>query len=223
MLRLTKTLRAIKYSAWICALFLAPGVYGVEKVEPAAGESAKAAAAVKKADDSATVIEDKPTGKTVSDNISGAGVYGKMETIIFPNIEFEDADIFSVIRYLNRSSKRYDPAKEGVSIVAGFTKETASKLPKITMHLSKIPMSEVLRYVCQITELKFKIDEGVVIIGTDLDEMQTGSFNVRGDLISDIIGIKNEPGKEKKEVKSITAPGAKTDYSNPFKNDSTGK
>ena len=127
-----------KYSAWVCALFLTAGVCGVEKAESAAGESSKTAAA-KKADDSTTVIEDKPTGKTVSENISGTGVYGKMETIIFPNIEFEDADIFSVIRYLNRGSKRYDPAKEGISIVAGFTKETASKLPKITMHFSKIP------------------------------------------------------------------------------------
>jgi hypothetical protein len=192
---------------WVCVLLLMSGVYAEEKKDAAADKKTDAAAAV---EDEAAVVRIE---------IPGTGVFGKMETIIFPNIEFEDADIFSVVRYLNRSSKRYDPAKAGVSIVvAGITKEAAGKLPKITMHLSKIPMSEVVRYVCQCTGMKFKIDEGVVIIGTDIDEMQTGYFNVRGDLISDVTGIKSESGKEKKKEQSITVPGAKTDFTSTLKN-----
>jgi len=187
-------------------LLLLSGVYGEEKKDAAAG---------KKANDSA-VVEDEAA--IVRIEIPGTGVYGKMETIIFPNVEFEDADIFSVIRYLNRSSKRYDPAKEGVSVVAAITKDAAEKLPKITMHLSKIPMSEVVRYVCQCSGLKFKVDEGVVIIGTDVDEMMTGYFNVRGDLASDITGVKSEAGKETKKDPRITGSGAKTDFTNTFKN-----
>ena len=189
----------------IILILLLSGVYGGEK---------KDAAADKKANDSA-VVEDEAA--TVRIEIPGTGVYGKMETIIFPNVEFEDADIFSVIRYLNRSSKRYDPAKEGVSVVAAITKDAAEKLPKITMHLSKIPMSEVVRYVCQCAGLKFKVDEGVVIIGTEVDEMMTGYFNVRGDIASDITGVKSE-NKEKKKDPRITGAGAKTDFTNTFKN-----
>ena len=191
---------------WVCVLLLISGVYGEEK---------KDIAADKKANDSA-VVEDEAA--TVRIEIPGTGVYGKMETIIFPNVEFEDADIFSVIRYLNRGSKRYDPAKEGVSVVAAITKDAAEKLPKITMHLSKIPMSEVVRYVCQCSGLKFKVDEGVVIIGTEVDEMMTGYFNVRGDLASDVTGVKNEAGKEKKKDPRITGSGTKTDFTNTFKN-----
>ncbi len=142
---------------------------------------------------------------------------GKIENIIFPVIEFDDADIFSVVRYLNRNSKRYDPAGEGISIVAGFTKKTAEKLPKITMSFSKIPMSEVLRYICQATGWKYKVEAGVVIIGADVDNMQTGYFNIRGDAISDAIKINNgTAGNE--SAKNITAKGAKTDFANTFDN-----
>lgn len=151
----------------------------------------------------ATQLERAVTGgATVKSNV-GNSIYEKMENIIFPSVEFDDADIYSVIRYLNKTSKRYDPDKEGISIVSGFTRETANALPKITMSFAKIPMSEVLRYLCKGVGLKYKIDEGAIIIGTGVDEMQTEYFPIRGDLISDITGIKTDetaaaaPAKEK--------------------------
>jgi type II secretory pathway component GspD/PulD (secretin)/tetratricopeptide (TPR) repeat protein len=130
-------------------------------------------------------------GSTIK-STGSAGIYEKMENIIFPGVEFDDADIFSVIRYLHKNSKRYDPDQEGISIVSGFTKKQAEALPKITMSFAKIPMSEVLRYLCQGVGLKYKIDEGSIVIGANVDEMQTDYFPIRGDLISDITGIKAE-------------------------------
>lgn len=159
-------------------------------------------------------------GATVKSN-SSAGIYEKMENIIFPSVEFDDADIFSVIRYLNRSSKRYDPDKEGISIVSGFTKDTAAALPKITMSFAKIPMSEVLRYLTQGVGLKYKIDEGAIVIGSNVDEMQTEYFPIRGDLISDITGIKEDPAAAKDATKkSLGKLGEKTDMTK-FETDET--
>ncbi|MFA6101193.1 MAG: hypothetical protein WCV67_00500 [Victivallaceae bacterium] len=150
-------------------------------------------------------------GASIKTN-SSAGIYEKMENIIFPSVEFDDADIFSVIRYLNRSSKRYDPDKEGISIVSGFTKDTAAALPKITMSFAKIPMSEVLRYLTQGVGLKYKIDEGAIVIGSNVDEMQTEYFPIRGDLISDITGIKEDPAAAKDTTKKGLAKlGEKTE------------
>ncbi len=148
-------------------------------------------------------------GASVKSN-SSAGIYEKMENIIFPSVEFDDADIFSVIRYLNRSSKRYDPDKEGISIVSGFTKDTAAALPKITMSFAKVPMSEVLRYLTQGVGLKYKIDEGAIVIGANVDEMQTEYFPIRGDLISDITGVKEDPAA-KDTKKGLSKLGEKTD------------
>ncbi|MBU8902194.1 MAG: hypothetical protein KOO69_05610 [Victivallales bacterium] len=134
--------------------------------------------------------------RTVQRNVASS-TYAKLERIIFPNIEFDDADIFSVIRFLNRLSKRCDPDKVGVGVHAGFDKKTANELLKVTMSFSNIPMSEVLRYLCQNVGLKYKIEEGAVILGTSVDEMQTEYFPVRADLISSITG--SEGGDEEEE------------------------
>ena len=142
--------------------------------------------------------------QVVKRNIASS-TYAKLERIIFPNIEFDDADIFSVIRFLNRLSKRCDPDKVGIPVVAGFDKKTADELLKVTMSFSNIPMSEVLRYLCQNVGLKYKIEEGAVILGTSVDEMQTEYFPVRADLIASITGTEggDEEGKSN-DTESMT-------------------
>jgi len=98
----------------------------------------------------------------------------KLENIIFPSVDFNEADIFSVIRYLNRSSKRYDRDMAGISIVAGFTKETAAVLPKLTMIFTKIPMNELLRYICENGCLKYTICKGTIIFTVDWEQRAKG-------------------------------------------------
>ncbi len=115
---------------------------------------------------------------------TGSGVMGKMEKIIFPRIEFDKQDIFTVINFLKRYSQQHDPDGEGVQIMALIPRQDADKLPQITMVFNKIPMNDVLRYVCQATGLKYRIDNGVVVIGKNVDEMQTETFSVRRDVIS---------------------------------------
>ncbi len=117
---------------------------------------------------------------------STAEVHAKMESIIFPTVEFDEADINSVIRYLDRGAKRYDPEKGNISIIAGFDSTVAATLPKVSMSFTKMPLSEVLRYLCKSVDLKYKIEDRAVIIGIGVDDMQTEYFQVRGDLISDI-------------------------------------
>ena len=63
---------------------------------------------------------------TVQRNVASS-TYAKLERIIFPNIEFDDADIFSVIRFLNRLSKRCDPDNIGVGVRAGFDKKNSGR------------------------------------------------------------------------------------------------
>ena len=116
------------------------------------------------------------------------GIYARMERIIFPSIAFDDADIMAVIRFLNSRSKVFDPDKQGVNISTGINARTAETLKRITMSFSRIPMSEVLRYICQDTGLKYRIEHDGVFIGPEVDEMQTRYFPIRGNLISGIIG-----------------------------------
>ncbi len=118
-------------------------------------------------------------------------VLARMDRIIFPTIEIDDADIMSVIRLLNKYSKLYDPDKVGVSVSTGITVsdlEAMGPQGRVTINFSRIPMSAVLRYICQDTGLKYRIEENGIFIGSEVDEMQTRSFKVRGNLISGIAG-----------------------------------
>ncbi|QSH42489.1 hypothetical protein P0136_02495 [Lentisphaerota bacterium ZTH] len=139
-----------------------------------------------------------------SENIQ---LYDRLENIIFLKIDFESADIYSVIRYLSNRSAVNDPEKIGVSIIPGFPKKVADSLPKVTMSFTNIPLSEILRYLCQNVGLKSKVTADAVIIGTNVDEMQTRDFIVRADLISDVIGSDVGSGDGDKEAEKITSGG----------------
>ena len=119
-------------------------------------------------------------------------VFARMERIVFPNVDFEDADIFTVVRFLNSRSKAYDPEKEGVNFIVVVDKSVADKLNRVNMNFTKIPLNELLRYLCQDVELKYKVEGENVVIGRTVDEMQTQSFPVRGHLISSISGVSVE-------------------------------
>jgi hypothetical protein len=90
----------------------------------------------------------------------------RLEKIIFPEIEFYGDHIFTVIRYLNRYSKRNDPDEKSIIVIAGFDKETADELPGISMEYSNISMKEILLRLCQSAKLKYKTQENVVILLT---------------------------------------------------------
>jgi len=123
-------------------------------------------------------------------------VFARMERIVFPNVDFEDADIFTVVRFLNSRSKNYDPEKEGVNFIVVVDKTVADKLNRVNMNFTKIPLNELLRYLCQDVELKYKVEGDNVVIGRTVDEMQTQSFSVRGDLISNISGVAVDGGDQ---------------------------
>ena len=121
----------------------------------------------------------------------GTDLYLKMQNIIFPKVEFEDVNINSVIRQLNRMSKRYDPDKQGISIVSQLTASVANMTPPITMSFDNMPMSEVIRYLCQGSGLKYRIQDNAVMIGLSsaIDDMKVHLFKVRATMIARIPGV----------------------------------
>ena len=118
-------------------------------------------------------------------------LYERMQKIIFPVVEFENASIKSVIKYLSRMSKRYDPTKQGVNIVSGITDPNAEAGMTVDMSFSDMPMSEILRYISKYTGLKYKVENNVVVIGSgsDVDPMDSRSFKLRAAMVADIAGI----------------------------------
>ncbi len=124
--------------------------------------------------------------ESIQKQTSDQEVYARMEKIVFPTISFDDADIMAVVRFLNNRGKTFDPDKVGVNITTGMDSRTIEQLSRITMDFKQIPMSEVLRYICQDTGLKYRVDGDGIFIGTEVNEMQVRNFQIRGDLISSI-------------------------------------
>ena len=90
----------------------------------------------------------------------------KLKSIHIPVIELDEADIFSVVRFLSRLSRRYDPGKTGVAIVAAVNKKDARKLPKVTLSLSgkSLTIMDIINLLCEVTGYNYYIQENAVII-----------------------------------------------------------
>lgn len=131
----------------------------------------------------------KPEEKTPQAlDSSKSGIFEKLNKIVFDRIEFEDAPILAVVNHLKTRSRQLDPDGVGVNLLLRISDETQKADPRVSMEFDKMPMVEVLKYLCQGTGLKFRVEEQAVLIGdSDIDEMETQYFKVRAELISNII------------------------------------
>lgn len=131
----------------------------------------------------------KESGERVDPGIDS--VLAHMERIIFGTITFKDIPITKLISYLNDRSKDFDPdpAKEGVNIA--FKSGEKKKIPTVSIDLTNIPLSEIIRYVCADAGLKYRIESDGVVIGPQVDPMQERFFPVRRTLIEGIAAAVN--------------------------------
>ncbi len=126
-----------------------------------------------------------------------SNMYQKLNRLIIDHIELEEASISAVVRHLVDLSKRLDPDKTGVSILLNMKEDSQLNVPTITMSFDDIPLIEVIRYICQGCDLRYRIEEHAVIIGTDaIDPMDTRFFTVRTTLIASIPGAEDAASGE---------------------------
>ena len=136
--------------------------------------------------------EPKDSGERVDAGLDS--VWAHMERIIFPTFSFKDIPVTKLIEQLNRRNKDFDPdpAKQGVNIA--FKSSSGTKIPTVSMDLANIPLSEIIRYVCADTGLKYRIEADGVVIGPQVDPMQERHFPVRRSLVEGIDSAVNGGG-----------------------------
>ena len=86
----------------------------------------------------------------------------KLKSIFIRHVVFKNTDLNSVVRYLGQESRKLDYSGKGVNFAV---RGNASKQKKITLELSNIPLGEVVRYVCLLGGLDYKIERNAVVIG----------------------------------------------------------
>ena len=130
------------------------------------------------------------TGGAETYESAGNELYNRLNELMIDHIEFNDSDIGSVITMLRARSKDLDPQGEGFNIIVPQAEKYANKL--VTLNLDQIPLYEVIRYICKITGLSFRIDEADKIItigsGSDVSDMVTRYIPIRQATVLRIVG-----------------------------------
>lgn len=130
------------------------------------------------------------TGGAETYESAGNELYNRLNELMIDHIEFEDSDISSAIALLRARSKDLDEQGEGFNIIVPQADKYANKL--VTLNLDQIPLYEVIRYICKITGLSFRIDETDKIItigsGSDVSDMVTRYIPIRQATVLRIVG-----------------------------------
>lgn len=135
----------------------------------------------------------------------------KMEAIKIPSIEFRQANVADVIKFLQESSVQNDPSGSGVSFIlrlgAGGTVAAApvvdgsdpwaapsgeagaatdaslgTSVPTITLNLRRVTLLDAVKYITELANLRFRIEEYAVIIvpmDAQIDQMVTRFYPVQ--------------------------------------------
>jgi general secretion pathway protein D len=122
----------------------------------------------------------------------------KLNSIIIDKVNFEKLDIAAVIQFLQSKSKELDPDHQGINFVLRLTADTpvpaetapgAAPAPppagapapsapptirrEVSITLENVPLSDVLNYITQQTNLKFSVEDYAVYLRPSIDEGET--------------------------------------------------
>ena len=120
----------------------------------------------------------------------GAYLSEKMNKIIFPTVQFQGVTIDEAIEYLRVKSRDLDTftdagAVKGVNII--LRQGEAPSNASISLDLKDVPMSEALRYVTELAQMKYKVEAHAVLVvplSENASEQYTRSYRVPPDFLS---------------------------------------
>ncbi|MEO7931902.1 MAG: hypothetical protein ABIT76_01965 [Chthoniobacterales bacterium] len=87
----------------------------------------------------------------------------QLATLIVPKVTFKEASFGSVLDYLKVKAAELSANKITPSFVLQLPPDFAEKTP-ITLDLSNVPFTEVLRYLGELTSTKFEIQQYAIVV-----------------------------------------------------------
>lgn len=116
---------------------------------------------------------------TTSNRSQSGYLTEKMDKIIFPTVQFQNATVDEAIEYLRLKSKdldvyETDTTRKGVNII--IRQGEAPGGASISLDLRNVPMSEALRYICDLAQMKYKVEAYAVVV-VPLSDNNTEMFN----------------------------------------------
>jgi general secretion pathway protein D len=141
------------------------------------------------------------TREDVTEPSNRAGITNKLQSIIIDKINFDKLDVASVVQFLTQKSKELDPDHVGINFVLNLNQETPPPAPAgapgaapaatapgganapaaqtagpihraVTIQLENVPLSDVLGYILQQTNLQYSVDDYAVYLRPSIDQGQ---------------------------------------------------
>lgn len=91
----------------------------------------------------------------------GFAVEQKLKSMVV-SVDFENATIEEATQALTNMSRGLDPKHQGIGFV--IQPEALGASRSITLKLENVPLGETLRYVCELSGLRYRVDERFVSI-----------------------------------------------------------
>lgn len=130
-----------------------------------------------------------------SESSSGAEyLTEKLRRIVIPRIDFEDVSLEEAIDFLRARSMELDsleldPAKKGINILCRGPAASSARIGQLK--LRNIPIAEAIRYLCDATKMRFRVDDYAVTLVPQTEtgeDLFTRSFTVPPDFQSKLMG-----------------------------------
>jgi len=116
-----------------------------------------------------------------------ASAIQKVDRIVVPHFEVENAGIRQTVKYLRILSRRLDPEGEGINFMLKLDPRiTDDKRTRITLAMDNIPLRDLIRYICMAAGLQYKIEDHAVIIADQslpLEKMETRFYPVEAGVL----------------------------------------
>jgi len=138
-----------------------------------------------------------PEPGAAATDLAQVTVAAKLERIIIPKISLDQASLDDAVDFLRTRAAEFDtfepdPARRGVNFTVNLgapDSEIAKRIrsQRINLRLVQVPLSQILKYITDVTQTTYKTDEFSVIItptGSSSDELIPRSYRVPPDFIT---------------------------------------
>lgn len=136
-------------------------------------------------------------------------ILSKLRSIVLPSVDFENATLEEAADFLRKQSieldtTELDPDRKGLNIVvrhpvakkgaAPGKDEDKSETVRIKeLHLRNVPLAEALKYICEVTRYRYKVDEfAVTLVSPDAaEDLLNRTFRVPRGFGSSLVPIQD--------------------------------
>lgn len=119
---------------------------------------------------------------------AAAGMRAKLQALHLDTIAFEDVTLADAFQELRLESRRLDPDGDGLNFVFLFAPgfRAARLAGRVTLHLRNVPLEEVIRYICMVHGLQYRVEPWALLISDgagSLSELETRTYPIRAGVL----------------------------------------